>query len=71
MKRRGRVPVCRAEVGWVGGIGGVWGVTWRYFIRSIRVGGGAVVWWCWIFLGVGEGEMGSVVYWGLMQIGYV
>ena len=28
MKRRGRVRVRRAEVVWVGGIVGGWGVTW-------------------------------------------
>jgi len=54
MKRRVLVPVRRAEVGWVGGIVGVWGVTWGFRRQSAKVGGGVVV-WCWIFLGVGEG----------------
>ena len=54
MKRRGRVRGHRAEVGWVGGIVGGWGVTWCYRRESAKVGGDVVV-WCWIFLDVGVG----------------
>ena len=53
MKRRGRVRGRRAEVVWVGGIVGGWGVGWGCLRQSVRVGGGVVV-WCWIFLDVGE-----------------
>ena len=54
MKRQVRVRVRRAEVCWVGGIVGVWGVTWRFRRQSVKVGGDGVV-WCWIILDVGEG----------------
>lgn len=49
-----RVRVRRAEVIWVDGIVGVWGVRWGYRGQSAKVEEDGVV-WCWIFLGVGEG----------------